>query len=387
MKRIFLAILLLAGCKEEKLNRVAETRCGYPCFTGTPRYIDVGVCHQGVWKCDESGEVLYCSGQKLPSPEGCDGLDNDCDGTVDNNLIVTKSCRTPCSDAPMICENGTLVCPPISLGNEVCDGLDNDCDGYIDEVEDLATQFCYTGPPNTIGRGSCHPGFTQCVNGKIACKNQQLPEAEACDGKDNDCNGKVDDLTQDDYDIVFAIDDSCSMYTTITKVKAAVSSFATDYGSSSNFKFALVKMTDPLDDGRVKLLSNFSDAVVFDYELSKINGDTGGMDEANLDVPYLVGDLFYNPLHLNWKPNSKKILIEFTDEEAQTYMSPSVTEYMAANMVMTYKVKTYIFNHQMYWLGFDEIAQLSGGQMMDISATPALILSDLQGILQGVCKP
>jgi hypothetical protein len=54
------------------------------------------------------------------------------------------------------------------------------------------TQPCYDGPPNTLGKGICHGGTQQCINGHwaMACNGEQLPEAEHCDdGRDHDCNG------------------------------------------------------------------------------------------------------------------------------------------------------------------------------------------------------
>lgn len=49
------------------------------------------------------------------SVERCDGVDNDCDGTVDEGNVCGGGCTT---------SNG---------GVETCDGRDNDCDGSVDE--------------------------------------------------------------------------------------------------------------------------------------------------------------------------------------------------------------------------------------------------------------
>ncbi len=81
---------------------------------------------------------------------------------------------------------------------EVCDGRDNDCNGTVDDVEPRA---CYAGPEGTNGVGVCAGGTSQCVAGVESCGGQTLPGAELCNGKDDDCDGAVDedfDLTSDD---------------------------------------------------------------------------------------------------------------------------------------------------------------------------------------------
>ncbi|WP_197041262.1 hypothetical protein [Chondromyces apiculatus] len=54
---------------------------------------------------------------------------------------------------------------------------------------------CYTGAPGTEGTGICTGGLVACqADGTFgACQNQQLPAAETCDGRDEDCDGEVDE--------------------------------------------------------------------------------------------------------------------------------------------------------------------------------------------------
>ncbi|MBI4704551.1 MAG: putative metal-binding motif-containing protein [Deltaproteobacteria bacterium] len=163
------------------------------CYTGDPGSKNLGVCKSGAQSCT-NWQWGPCVGEVLPSDESCDGKDNNCDGNVDEgNPGGGNACLTGkpgvCSPGLYICTAGKLECTPTEQpAAEKCDGKDNDCNGNVDEGNPEGGAPCTTGLP-----GICSAGTMTCQNGSLKCVQSQQPVAEACgDGKDNDCDGVVD---------------------------------------------------------------------------------------------------------------------------------------------------------------------------------------------------
>ncbi len=120
------------------------------------------------------------------SKEGCNGIDDDCDGETDEGIGQLACGKGECFHVVEACLAGVLqVCDPLQgVKVEACDGKDNDCDGLSDE--DLGKTTC--------GLGVCNHTASNCVGGKpVKCDPLDGSGPEECDGLDNDCDGKTDE--------------------------------------------------------------------------------------------------------------------------------------------------------------------------------------------------
>lgn len=173
-----------------------KTDEGCSCETGTTQSCgsNTGACSVGTQWCGEGGQWGDCSGNIGPGAEICDEIDNDCDGTVDENL--QRSCGSDvgaCKKGTQICTNGDWAeCSGgIEPVEEICDEKDNNCDGTVDEG-----CSCDTGDVRDCGSdiGECEKGTQVCEDGFWSdCRNAITPEDEICDEKDNDCDGEADE--------------------------------------------------------------------------------------------------------------------------------------------------------------------------------------------------
>ena len=297
-----------------------------------------GVCTYGMRSCTFDG-WSECVGAVGPSEELCDGLDNNCNGAIDDTFpeqhqlcgFVEEADYGVgiCTPGVMKCDNGSLYCDGhVGPSEEICDGLDNNCDGSVDEgVANTTAIVCYEGPDGTMAVGECRAGVRYCQDGGFdgPCDGQILPVQEICDNLDNDCNGEVDEgFDTRGVDIVFIIDISGSFEDEITSMIQGITPLLDD-PITSNFRFGLVVIGKqdggayaPPISRHSEMVTNFVPADEFLQYLEATQLMPDGGIEPSIDAVLWSMDGNYP---FAWTPGSQKVIILMTDEQAQTTTS------------------------------------------------------------------
>ena len=150
--------------------------------------------------------------------EVCDGIDQDCDSVVDedhgrlwyldadgdgygDDETWAESCTLELTNYVLDAGDCSDMDPSVNPGaDEVCDGVDQNCDGQIDEALTAAWYLDADGDgygdPETGVEGCASPGSGYVDNDFDCDDGDAFANAladDVCDGRDNDCDGAVDE--------------------------------------------------------------------------------------------------------------------------------------------------------------------------------------------------
>jgi hypothetical protein len=167
---------------EPIMNAISE------CADGETRQCgnDIGACEFGEQTCAD-GTWGDCLGGTGPQTEQCNGIDDNCDGSTDEGCNCIDGEIQPCGTNTGVCEFGQETCTEGEWGPctggigpqaEICNGLDDDCDGEVPADEADA---------DTDGFGVCD-GDCDDLDDSVG------PQAEeTCNGRDDNCDGSTDE--------------------------------------------------------------------------------------------------------------------------------------------------------------------------------------------------
>jgi len=236
-KYIFILLFFLSCSEKAPSQAIQEPPVPiqiYTCEIESTRNCTIeeneGVCQWGIQLCiygwDEdirTTEWSSCVQELQISDDICDGLDNDCDGDIDEvkpiecepedafvGVYNHEDHNSLCYMGLSYCEEGAwsmcYECGPegrteedpncwIGPQDEICDTVDNNCNGVVDDLDEFELEECgYINEETGEYLGQCrYTGHEYCINGDIICLDYIGPQNETCDGLDNNCNGETDE--------------------------------------------------------------------------------------------------------------------------------------------------------------------------------------------------
>ena len=189
------------SCSAKAIADGAQTSCAVANGAGTCK---------GARKCAQSG--LTACDAATPATETCNGKDDNCNGKTDENAVgctswypdgdgdgqaavaATPACLCAAAAPYVVAKTGD--CDDADKGihtdaAEICNGKDDDCDGKTDEIfADLdGDGLADCVDPDQDGDGSANAADCAPLDPAI------YPTAtEVCNGKDDNCNGKIDEV-------------------------------------------------------------------------------------------------------------------------------------------------------------------------------------------------
>jgi hypothetical protein len=146
---------------------------------------------------DAALDAIDATDACAPSPELCNGRDDDCDQEVDDGFPTVGD---DCSAGTGACaRDGHLRCTADGSGVECdavpgfaaaesCNAIDDDCDGFTDEGYQLGV-MCDGGDTDLCAEGT----FACTAAGGVACSDTTGDNVEVCNGLNDDCDGATDE--------------------------------------------------------------------------------------------------------------------------------------------------------------------------------------------------
>ena len=186
----------LCDGKDQNCDRVIDD--GFP-DADDDGFDTCGAGNEGQADCDDAAP-----GRNPAATESCDGVDEDCDGEVDEE-IATRTCRTDCGSGEQRCEGGEWFCSAPESCECTPSGVvdDEPCGRCGERRRTCQDDLSWGAWSGCTGEGVCTPDQNSTCSTICGSVGQQscdstcswrpcVPPTEICNAVDDDCDGEVD---------------------------------------------------------------------------------------------------------------------------------------------------------------------------------------------------